>query len=493
MTIQAIIESLLEKEIGLSAEAIGSETISKAIYRRMNACGLYDAKEYINHLLSSQKELENLIEMSVIPETWFFRNKESFAFLARYVRNQWLTENRDNELRILSIPCSTGEEPYSIAMTLMDTGLMNEIGRNRLYIEARDISSNSLRKARLGIYGKESFRGKNLSFRDRHFDLIRDSGGDNQNYKWQIKTSIRNMIRFKRENLVDDILLSPKEKPYHIIFCRNLLIYLSEPGKRRAVKKIESLLSKNGVLFVGHVERSFVCGSGGTNFTVAPFSWIRRPGVFACQRSDAGSNLRPEPANRSPEAVQRKFGKTYGPNIKSAKTPQVLQTEKSVGLGGDSITTHTAAGSNLRPEPASGGISASSSNTTSHEKKNGFNFIQDPGDSDVITTDFNADNLLDSARKFADQGDLYEALKICEKCLTENSFHIQAHFLMGLICHALDDEEQAEEYFNKAVYLDPNHYEALSHLAFIMEHRGDKNRADHLRQRAQRILQREER
>ncbi len=301
MTIQAIIESLLEKEIGLSTEAIGAETISKAIYRRMNACGLYDAKDYLNHLLSSQKELENLIEMSVIPETWFFRNKESFAFLARYVRTQWLTENRGNELRILSIPCSTGEEPYSIAMTLIDTGLLSEINVNRLYIEARDISSNSLRKARLGIYGRESFRGKNLSFRDRHFDLIKDGSSprpestrDSQNYKWQMGTSIKNMIRFKKGNLTDEQMLSPDEKPYHIIFCRNLLIYLSESGKRRALKKIESLLSKNGVLFVGHVERSFVCGSEQRD----KFSWIRRPGVFACQRSDVVSSLRLETINQ---------------------------------------------------------------------------------------------------------------------------------------------------------------------------------------------------
>ncbi len=126
-----------------------------------------------------------------------------------------------------------------------------------------------------------------------------------------------------------------------------------------------------------------------------------------------------------------------------------------------------------------------------HEKKNGFNSVQESRASE-ITTDVNIENPLDSAQKLADQGDLHEALKICEKCLTENSFHIQANFLMGLICHALDDEERAEEYFNKAVYLDPNHYEALNHLAFIMEHRGEKNRAVYMRQRAQRILQREE-
>jgi len=513
MTIQAIIESLLEKEIGLSTEAIGAETISKAIYRRMNACGLYDAKDYLNHLLSSQKELENLIEMSVIPETWFFRNKESFAFLARYVRTQWLPENRGNELRILSIPCSTGEEPYSIAMTLIDTGLMSEISVNRLYIEARDISGNSLRKARLGIYGRESFRGKNLSFRDRHFDLIKDASSprkdassprpdvgsslrleptnrDSQNYKWQMGTSIKNMVRFKKGNLTDEQMLSHDEKPYHIIFCRNLLIYLSESGKRRALKKIESLLSKNGVLFVGHVERSFVCSSEQKE----KFSWIRRPGVFACQRSDVasslrsdvgsslrpdvGSSLRLEPANRYPN-----IGSSLRPDVGSSlklEPTSSKNSEKPAAAVSDSVTSRLK---NRLP--------VTSRSSVLHEKKNGFNSVHESGASETAA-DVSIENPLDSAQKLADQGDLYEALKICEKCLTENSFHIQANFLMGLICHALDDEERAEEYFNKAVYLDPNHYEALNHLAFIMEHRGEKNRAVYMRQRAQRILQREE-
>ncbi len=92
----------------------------------------------------------------------------------------------------------------------------------------------------------------------------------------------------------------------------------------------------------------------------------------------------------------------------------------------------------------------------------------------------------------ADQGELDKAFEMCEKCLRENAFHIQAYFLMGLIRHAQDEEERAEEFFNKAVYLDPNHHEALSHLAFIMEHRGEPRRAERLRGRAQRIREREE-
>lgn len=106
--------------------------------------------------------------------------------------------------------------------------------------------------------------------------------------------------------------------------------------------------------------------------------------------------------------------------------------------------------------------------------------------------DTGADALLKTARELADKGFLNEAFQLCDKCLNEDPFNSRAHFLTGLICHALSDEDRAEEHFNKTVYLDPNHHEALSHLAFIMDRRGDFSRAEHLRRRVQRILQKEE-
>ncbi|OQY60468.1 MAG: hypothetical protein B6245_01210, partial [Desulfobacteraceae bacterium 4572_88] len=105
----------------------------------------------------------------------------------------------------------------------------------------------------------------------------------------------------------------------------------------------------------------------------------------------------------------------------------------------------------------------------------------------------NADTgaLLETAREMADRGFLDQAFRLCEKYLVKDPFHAQPHFLMGLICNAMGNEEKAEAYFNKTVYLDPAHYEALSHLALIMERRGEQDRAVHLIHRAQRILERE--
>ena len=96
-------------------------------------------------------------------------------------------------------------------------------------------------------------------------------------------------------------------------------------------------------------------------------------------------------------------------------------------------------------------------------------------------------NLFLEAREMADQGRLPEALEFCEVFLGENPVHVDAHFLMGLIHEALHNENKAEAFFNRAIYLDPEHVEALNHMAFIELQRGNHNSAERLRQRAQRI------
>ena len=93
----------------------------------------------------------------------------------------------------------------------------------------------------------------------------------------------------------------------------------------------------------------------------------------------------------------------------------------------------------------------------------------------------------------ADQGNLKEALNLCGEVLTKNATHVQAHFLMGLVYQALKNDTQAEECFNKTIYLDPNHHEALYYLALIKEDHGEYNTAKQLRQRIQRIYQRTQR
>ena len=229
-----MIESLLEKEIGVSADAIGAEVIAKAVGLRVAECGLADIKAYLNLVNTSEEEQGNLIEAVVVPETWFFRNKNSFSFLSNYVTGEWLSKHSGDRLRVLSVPCSTGEEPYSIAMAFMDVG----IGGNRFHIDGVDISEAALGRAKSGVYTKGSFRGDDLAFRKRYFEPKGDA--------YQLNADVRKKVRFIKGNVLDVSFFMDQE-PYDIIFCRNLLIYLSSEAKRRVFEILKRLLARYGI------------------------------------------------------------------------------------------------------------------------------------------------------------------------------------------------------------------------------------------------------
>lgn len=428
MSLKAI-ESLLEKRIGLSVDAIGRETVAKAVSRRMEDCGLADAEAYLSFLDTSKVELEELIEAVVVPETWFFRNKESFDFLGRYAFQKWLPQHRRDVLRLLSIASSTGEEPYSMAMALLEAGLKS----GNFHVDAVDISTKALNRAKLGIYYKASFRGKHLSFRERYFKKAGEVH--------EINALVKNTVRFIKGNLLDAGLLANETK-YDVVFCRNLLIYLTSSARRVAMDVVGKLLNNTGLLFVGHAERPIVVEPG--------LEWIREPGVFAFRRTDQ----QPE---RQPPVRIKKIGIFERRNHKTVSLPR----PRSPGPPPDSLSIHSGV------------------DQTTYPLK----------DRRQARTDYI--NLLDRARSLADQGALDEALDMCERCLKEDAFHPQAHFLKGLIHQARGNQPSAEDCFNKVVYLDPNHHEALSYLTFIAKDRGDLERAARLQKRVQRISKEE--
>jgi len=419
----ATIESFLEKRIGLSAEAVGPELIAKAVRLRVADLGMPDLTAYQGYLERSAKEQTTLIEAVVVPETWFFRNRKAFDFLVNYVTGAWLSENLGRRrLRALSIPCSTGEEAYSIAMALMDAGFQND----RFHIDGVDISEKALATARTAVFAHGSFRGEDLSFRRRYFDLKGDG--------FHLHDDVRNAVRFFRGNVLNDRFLMD-QGPYDIIFCRNLLIYLSPRAKQRTLEVMNRLLTDSGILFLGHAERQAAVSWG--------LAGLPAFGVFACRKERRKRARIPKPGAPHPPR-QRRFEKV-GKGVKPAQPTAPAQT---AGSGPESVARDRA--------PDKDGPTASQ------------------GD------------LFDEAQRLADRGSLPSALTMCREFLNKHPVHVQAHFLMGLIHEALDNAEKAEEFFNKALYLDPDHSEALNHLSFVVEHRGDKVRAAHLRRRAQR-------
>ncbi len=498
--------SLLEKRIGLAAGAVGTELIARVVRRHMGESGISSEDEYVGGLEKSGELWESLVEALVIPETWFFRNRQSFSFLSAFARSEWLDKPREGVVRVLSCPCATGEEPYSIAMTLLDAGMPP----GSFLVDGFDISNPLLEKARAGVYGPESFRGSDLAFRDRHFDA--EPGG------FRLRPSVMEPVRFCKTNILD-VGVSLEHGVYDAVFCRNLLIYLTPSAKRRVVRVLERMLDKEGVVFVGHIEHEV--------FSEFGFERIRRPGVFACRkprypRCARKGRMRPGDLENGTENEKAAAPAVSGPAAAGAAGP--VSAGSSPAGRERSVKSHAPGSPALKsppgsagPAPDAPGIRTSSGSggigpaSASAPRQAGKPDGMDRMASDLLQREGAGGNMtggpdrggrvpdpnsgkglspassFDTARELADRGLLQDALDLCVELLGKDALHIPARFLMGVICMALKDTRSAADCFNRVVYLDPGHGEALEYLAQIADEDGDPAGAAQFRRRAQRV------
>ncbi|MHB8473186.1 MAG: CheR family methyltransferase [Gammaproteobacteria bacterium] len=419
---QAAIEALLHERIGLNSASIGSSCVLHAIHQRMASVGLADITRYYQVLRQSLPEFTELVETVTVPETWFFRTHQSFTALENIAKHKWLPAHANDVLHILSVPCSTGEEPYSIAMTLLDSGFQPA----QFIVDAVDINTRNLANAKHGIYSRNSFRNQDLSFRDRHF---KKSGS-----AYQLSDRVRHAVNFIQGNLLDPGFM-PGDRHYDIVFCRNLLIYFDRPTQDRAIKVLDRLLAKNGVLFLGHAESALVLNSW--------FSSARYPMAFAFYRNSDERRAH-ERAGQEETGVPARVSRRAVP-----------ERRKPSGV--------------LSPRA--------------------FPEVPDLPIATNATSAALADKLAEAFR-CADQGHLVEAAALCESYIQDAGPNAQAYYLLGLVRDAAGNKIQADEYLRKALYLDPNHYEALVQLAVLAEQQSDLHGAQQLRQRAQRVRER---
>jgi chemotaxis protein methyltransferase WspC len=395
-------EALLRRKIGLDANSIGSGAIANVITQRMAACKITHISSYWEYLQNSPQEWEALIDSVIVPETWFFRESESFALLKRYIVSEWLSTKPQRVLRVLSVPCATGEEPYSIAIALLEAGLTAA----KVHIDAVDISKQCLVKAQQAIYNHYSFRGNSLCFQGQYFQPTES--------RYRLREQVRSMVNFINANLADpDFLIGTQ--PYDVIFCRNLLIYFEPAIKEQTIRVLERLLAIGGLLFVAHAEAGLLLKS--------KFISVRQCSAIAYQKV---SN-------------HQSFGN------KTLSVPQSLLPIKN----------------SLEVSP------------------------QNPTIVNHLKT-----NLLEIAQAAADQGRLDEAVQLCKNYLNQNQMSVEAYVLLGQVQQAMGHHQQAAQSFHKAIYLQPAHKEALTHLALLKEHQGDVASASLLWQRIQRLHQR---
>ncbi len=255
MKIEPIVR-YLQQQMGMNPDAVGFDTMKKAIYIAMSAHELDDLDGYYQLIQEDSSALQKLIDTVVIPETSFFRDKKPFQVLKNNLRLLYRSLCDEGEpIKILSVPSSTGEEPYSIAMTCLEAGLKY----GEFEILACDISQRVLEVAQRGLYSDYSFRGGCEAYQQRYFSRKENL--------FQIDESLRNSVTFFQGNLIGDHFIDKVAKKFHIVFCRNLLIYFDKHTKCKAVSVIDSLLHDEGLLVVGHADTAVLSSLGYRRFS----------------------------------------------------------------------------------------------------------------------------------------------------------------------------------------------------------------------------------
>ncbi|MFW5489507.1 MAG: CheR family methyltransferase [Desulfovibrio sp.] len=437
----------LERTMGLDRESVGEKILIVAAQQRAEWLGL-DAAAYTRLVLADGEESQRLIETVVVPETWFFRDVQPYVFLTRWACDHFLHSGYGADpIRILSVPSSTGEEPYSIAMAFLDAGFSPE----QFHVDAWDISRVALRKAEQGVFGPASFRTEDLGFRDRHFS--RNEQGDGGDYRIDART--RGCVSFYLGNLANPGF-GAGVPPYHAIFCRNLLIYFTEKARSRAVAALERLLLPGGVLFTGHTEIML--------FQRLGYVPVDHPKAFACRRLA-------RPVQAVPP-IQPPLGTVC--TGAGAKTNGAARAIKSVAVSGKAVPGQAAQTGKSGPTGTKQGP------VVPLEPSRAMAGNASPAAP--------CEDILLLARRAADSGRLAEAEELCHRHLADNAQDASAYVLLGIIRQAAGRADEAEKWLQKALYLDPAHYEALVHMSLLCAMRGDAGGEANFKRRAARCM-----
>jgi len=242
------IRGLVYERSRISLSSDKRELVSARLGKRLRATNLASVGDYCRLLQSpgQETELANLIDAISTNHTFFFRENAHFEFLRKTVVPELQAragKERWPQFRIWSAACSSGEEPYSIAITLTEC-LQNW----PWHVQATDISHRVLERAKAGIYRLEAIERLPKNLVQAHFQ--RGFGPQDGNYR--AKAALRDRITFQHLNLLQGE--PPFNELFHVIFCRNVMIYFDRPTQEELIIKLARRLVPGGYLFVGHAE-----------------------------------------------------------------------------------------------------------------------------------------------------------------------------------------------------------------------------------------------
>lgn len=236
---------LIHESIGISLSLQKKQLLMTRLYRRMYQLGINSYREYWAHVLNDETGSEMVLLLNAVStnKTDFFRENDHFTFLKNEVYPQL---QKQQTIRIWSCACSSGEEAYTIAMTLLDAFDGVSSGRDAKIL-ATDISTRMLDQAEMGRYPVNQLPLIPEVLRNRYCQILPETNGE----MFQVSSQLKALIRFRRLNLIQEF---PLRTQFDFIMCRNVMIYFDRDDQEKLIDRLSGYIKPGGYLFVGHSE-----------------------------------------------------------------------------------------------------------------------------------------------------------------------------------------------------------------------------------------------
>jgi chemotaxis protein methyltransferase CheR len=398
---------LLSRAAGLVFDESRRESLAYSVTERLRATGVATVGEYLDLVQApGSAERQELLDEVTIQETHFFRNPPQVRALRAHVVPELIRTAAagSRRLRIWSAGCSTGEEPYTIAMLLRE--LLPSAAGWDVQVVATDVSTKALEAARAGVYGARAVQLATPEERARFF-TARDDG------RYEVRPEVRALVRFQHHNLVNDPPPFAADDRLDLVLCRNVTIYFSRDTTRALMGRLHSALRDGGYLFLGHSETlwqvsdAFRLVALGTDDSAA----------YVYRRLDGG------PSERRAVLPDRRTRDEGPVGVERRQAPRRAWEALTRSLARESEPVVPAA--RTAPAPS-------------------------------------AATLLDDARVALSAGRYDDAAELAESAALALPLHAPSHRLRGEALVALGRDDQALVALRKALYLDPD--DALAHF-----------------------------
>ena len=461
------LEQLITARAGLQLRPRERETLRATVLSRMAILHLRVAEEYYRLLQAVSQDAENeweqLLARLTNNESYFFRDKGQMALLRERILPELIARNQAKRtLRLWSAGCSTGEEPYSLAM------LVNELLPQRhtasgpaweIVILGTDIDSPALEQARRGIYGSWSFRAVDSAVQQRFFHRREDG--------WQIMEASRSLVKFSKCNLVGEPFPNTISGIHDmdLILCRNVFIYFEREAVSAVLGKFARTLRPNGYLMTGHAETY--------GRLMEPLQAQLFPESVVYQRvSETPAGIvKPSGIAPTPEMTTAEYA-----NVRSQPTPSTTSRREQPAAQGI-VTTATTRQASATTAQAATPERASTGGEVRH-RASANPLVRETL---PLPTPATRETLLRQARAHADLGRYEEAAHACQSLMEEHPFAPEPYELLASIAQEQGRGEEAKLLLKKAMYLAPTSPWAYLELSAIYEGEGDGARARKMR------------